>query len=166
MAVCRSAGRPGPPPFETVLQEHGPALLRFCVSQVGADRGEDVFQEVMLSALRAYGTVRDRTAIRSWLFSIAARKAIDAHRATARAPVPTADVEPARAATPTAPEIDDPELWTDVAALPDKQRQAIALRFIGDLSHREVAAAMGISEAAARRNVFEGLTALRRTREP
>ena len=42
----------------------------------------------MISALRAYDTVRDPRAVKAWLFSIAARKAIDAHRATARAPIP------------------------------------------------------------------------------
>ena len=38
-------------------------------------------------------------------------------------------------------------------------RGAVLLRFAGDLSHREVAAAMDISEEAPRRrNAFEGLT--------
>ena len=45
-----------------------------------------------------------------------------------------------------------------VRALPDKQRQAVALRFLADLSHAEIAEAMGTSEPAARRNVFEGLS--------
>ena len=83
-------GRPrrGPPPFEHVIELHGPALLRFCVAQVGAERAEDVFQETMLSALRAYEGVRDLASLRAWLFSIAARKAIDSHRERARSPVP------------------------------------------------------------------------------
>ena len=138
-------------------------LLRFCISQAGADRGEDVFQETMISALRAYDTLENPGAVRSWLFSIAARKAIDSHRATGRAPVPVADVEPVVAAS-----ADDPaeaaagsEIWRDVARLPDKQRQAVGLRFIADLSHREIAGVMGTSEAAARRNVFEGVRRLR-----
>ena len=55
----------------------------------------------------------------------------------------------------------DLEVWADVARLPDKQRRSVALRFLGDLSHREIATVMQISEAAARRNVFEGLNRLR-----
>ena len=50
----------------------------------------------------------------------------------------------------------------DVAALPDKQRTAVALRFLGDLSHAEIGAAMSTSEAAARRNVHEGVRRLRK----
>lgn len=48
-----------------------------------------------------------------------------------------------------------------VRALPDKQRQAVMLRYRADLTHRDVAQVMDISEAAARRNVFEGLKRLR-----
>lgn len=148
------------PPFERVVAEHGPAVLRFCVSQAGSTRGEDVFQEAMLSALRAYGQLRDPGAVRSWLFSIAARKAVDAHRARVRAPVPVEDVPEPNVGDGT-PEPRDDALWARVRALPAKQRQAVALRYVADLSHAEIAAALGTSEAAARRNVFEGLRRLR-----
>jgi RNA polymerase sigma factor (sigma-70 family) len=153
------------PPFATVLEQHGRVLLRFCISQAGPDRGEDVFQETMISALRAYDTLKDPDAVRSWLFSIAARKAIDSHRAVGRAAVPVDDVDVV--APDGSPGSGDPaeaeggEIWKDVARLPDKQREAVGLRFIADLSHREIAVVMDTSEAAARRNVFEGVRRLR-----
>jgi RNA polymerase sigma factor (sigma-70 family) len=151
-----------PPPFSKVLDDHGSALLRFCVAQAGSQHGEDVFQETMISALRAYSRVRDPGAVKAWLFSIAARKAIDAHRATARAPVPRAEIDvPGHAPTPS-----DLEVWDEVARLPEKQRQSVVLRFLADLSHREIADAMQISQAAARRNVFEGLKRLRGAHGP
>ncbi|MDQ2700933.1 MAG: RNA polymerase sigma factor, partial [Actinomycetota bacterium] len=68
-------------PFELVIEEHGPAILRFCSARVGAERAEDCFQETMLAALRAYPEVRDPKAVKSWLFTIATRKTIDAYRA-------------------------------------------------------------------------------------
>jgi RNA polymerase sigma factor (sigma-70 family) len=52
-------------------------------------------------------------------------------------------------------------LWRAVAALPPKQRMAVALRFACDMPHREIAASLGGSEEAARRNVHEGLKTLR-----
>jgi RNA polymerase sigma factor (sigma-70 family) len=152
------AGPQALPPFSTVLELHGPAILRFCRSEAGRDRGDDVFQETMLAALRAYDRVRQPDAIRSWLYAIAARKSIDAHRIAARAPVAVADPEPAEAVLQAD---DQSEVWDDVARLPDKQRQAVTLRFMADLSHREIADVMQISEAAVRRNVFEGLRRLR-----
>lgn len=147
------------PPFERVIDLHGPTVLRFCAARVGSERAEDCFQETMLSALRAYEGVRDADAIRSWLFSIAARKAIDIHRATASFPKPVEDLEPLADAH-AAPALED-EIWARVRALPEKQRQALTLRYRADLSHREIAEVMQTSEPAARRNVFEGLRRLR-----
>ncbi len=139
---------------------HGPDLLRFCAARVGPERAEDCFQETMLAALRAYGELRDPDAVRPWLFAIAARKAADAHRAAASAPGPVADLE-AVGGSDVDGEPADAALWARVGALPDKQRRAVALRYLADLSHAEIAEAMGTSEPAARRNVFEGLRRLR-----
>ena len=162
--------RPAPsplPPFERVLELHGPALLRFCAAQAGPGRAEDCFQETMLAALRAYPELRDARALRAWLFAIAARKALDGWRASARGP--RADGDPERlaaVAAPPAPEPPDEALWARVRRLPPKQRAAVSLRYGADLSHREIAGAMGTSEAAARRSVFEGLARLRGEVEP
>jgi len=149
------------PPFEQVLTEHGPGLLRFCLSRAGAADGEDVFQETMLSALRGYPRLRDAEAVGPWLFAIAARKAVDAHRLAARSPIPVEDTEPLEIET-AQPASFDREIWAVVRRLPPKQRQAIGLRFLADLSHAEIGVAMGTSTEAARRNVFEGLRRLRR----
>jgi RNA polymerase sigma factor (sigma-70 family) len=147
------------PPFEHVVEQHGQAVLRFCAAQAGADRAEDCFQETMLAALRGYRELRDPAAIRSWLFSIAARKAIDAHRARIRLPEPVADPEPT--ATVDGVPVPDGAIWREVRALPPKQREAVALRYLADLSHAEIAVVMQTSADAARRNVFEGLRRLR-----
>ena len=42
-----------------------------------------------------------------------------------------------------------PELWAAISALPLRQRTAVALRYVADLSERDVAAAMGIAEGSA-----------------
>ena len=55
----------------------------------------------------------------------------------------------------------DDELWAAVARLPDKQRGAIALRYLGDLPYAAIGLALDCSEAAARQNVRAGLAALR-----
>jgi RNA polymerase sigma-70 factor (ECF subfamily) len=49
----------------------------------------------------------------------------------------------------------------EVARLPRDQRQAIVLRYGGELRNREVAAIMGRSEGAVKLLTFRGLTALR-----
>ncbi|MGI8512360.1 MAG: RNA polymerase sigma factor, partial [Solirubrobacteraceae bacterium] len=42
-----------------------------------------------------------------------------------------------------------------------KQRTTVALRFVGDLSHAEIAGALNCSDDAARRNRHEALAKLR-----
>jgi RNA polymerase sigma-70 factor (sigma-E family) len=45
--------------------------------------------------------------------------------------------------------------------LPDRQREAIVLRYYGDLSEAEIATAMGISRGAVKSHTARGMTALR-----
>ena len=146
------------PPFQRLLDAHGADLHRFCLAQAGPHHGADCFQEAIVSALRAYPGLQDDRNLRGWLFTIAHHKVLDHHRAAARRPVPVPDV-PERATTcGTGP---NDELWAAVARLPDKQRGAIALRYLGDLPYAAIGLALDCSEAAARQNVRAGLAALR-----
>jgi len=148
----------GPPPFEIALEEHGPRVHSWLVARVGPDRADDVFQETMLSALRAWEGARAES-LRAWLFKIAGNRAIDEDRRTGRQPQPEGEIDSWPSAEVTE-QLEDP-VWDEVRTLPEKQRIAVTLRFRGDLTHREIGQAMEISEAAARRNVFEGLKGLR-----
>ena len=146
------------PPFQRLIDEHAHAVLRFLVASVGATDADDVLQDTLVAALRAYPPRRDDD-LKAWLFTIAHRKALDLHRARARRPL-------AVAAPPEVgvrdPERADDGLWDRVAGLPERQRTAVLLRFVGDLPHREVAAAMGTTEQAARRALSDGVARLRR----
>jgi DNA-directed RNA polymerase specialized sigma24 family protein len=154
-----------PPPFQRFLDAHGEDVWRFLVASVGRDAADDCFQETFLSAMRAYPRMHPDNP-RAWVMTIAHRKALDHFRARKRRAVPVGDnlpdvVAPPPLPPPPPPEPRDDGVWARVHALPPKQRAAVLLRFAGDLSHREVAAAMGVSEDAARRNAFEGLRRLR-----
>lgn len=153
------------PPFERVVADHGAVVLRVCTAHAGPNLADEVFQETMLAALRAYPELRDPRAVRRWLCSIAIRKAIDAHRATARRASPIDHAELVAVADDSAvPETDpiaDAVLWDRVRVLPPKQRAAVTLRYLADLSHAEIGDALDISADAARRNVFEALAQLR-----
>jgi RNA polymerase sigma factor (sigma-70 family) len=150
------------PPFQRIFDEHAGAVLSFLFGAVGPSEAEDCFQETMLSALRAYPRLAEASNLRGWLFTIARRKAIDARRSMARRPLPVADPDPGAAADDRA-EIDE-SLWEDVRRLPLKQRRAVVLRFAGDRSYPEIAAAMSTTQDSARQSVHEGLKKLRRDR--
>jgi RNA polymerase sigma factor (sigma-70 family) len=148
---------PSRDPFQSFLDEHRAPVLAFLRALVGPVDADDCFQETFMAALRNYENL-DGANPRAWVMTIARNKAIDHHRARARRAVPAAEL-PDLAAPPPAEH--DPELWEAVAELPLKQRTAVALRYAADLRYREVGAAMDTSEAAARRNVHEGLRKLR-----
>src|SRR5215213_7164314 len=106
------------PPFQAVMDQHRDGVYRFLVASVGRDEADDCFQETFISALRAYPRLRSASNLRSWLFTIAHRKAIDAHRSRARRAVPVEEV-PERAAPAAATPLDgEPELWRAVRDLP------------------------------------------------
>ena len=63
-------------------------------------------------------------------------------------------------------QVADDGLWAQVATLPDKQRTAVALRFVADAAYADIGLVMKTSEEAARRNVHEGLKRLRREYQP
>jgi RNA polymerase sigma factor (sigma-70 family) len=149
-----------PPPFQAFLDEHREHVYRFLVGCVGRQDADDCFQETFLSAMRAYPRLHNGSNLRSWVLTIAHRKALDTHRARARRPLPMA--EPPERAGMDGDRPDD-ALWDEVRKLPGKQRAAVVLRFASDLPHDEIGRVLGCSEEAARRNVHEGLNKLRST---
>lgn len=153
------------PPFQLLLDEHAGDVLRFCVASVGAVDGDDVFQETVVAALRAYPRLRHADNLKGWLLTIAHNKALDHHRARARRPVPAEEIE-LQAGSANGAEPRDDALWNAVHDLPPKMRGAVLLRFVGDLSHREIATALGSSEDAARRSLSDGLAKLRQDWTP
>jgi RNA polymerase sigma factor (sigma-70 family) len=161
-------GVPSPvrlPPFQALLDTHGRDVHRFLVASVGRIDADDCYQETWLAALRAYPRLRDASNLRSWIFTVAHRKVIDHVRARRRVAVAVGDVpEPADAHDSASPPDDD--LWALVRELPPKQRTAVALRYVTDAGYEEIAAVMGTSEDAARRNVHEALKRLRTEYRP
>ena len=148
------------PPFQSFLDEHRMPVLAFLRAMVGPHDADDCFQETFIAALRAYDRL-DGQNPRAWVMTIARRKAIDHHRSRSRRPELRAELP--EVAVGSEPRIADEELWIAVAALPPKQRAAVALRFAADLPYGEVARALDCSEEAARRSVHEGLKRLRQS---
>jgi RNA polymerase sigma factor (sigma-70 family) len=147
------------PPFQALLDEHAADVHRFLVAAVGPHDGADCFQETVISALRAYPTLRNADNLRGWLFTIAHRKVIDMTRRTTRQAVPVSD-------PPEVGQVDrdatgDDELWAAVRRLPPKQRSAVVQRYLLDRPYAEVAETLECSEDAARQNVRAGLRRLR-----
>jgi RNA polymerase sigma factor (sigma-70 family) len=149
-------------PFEQVVAEHGPTVLRVCRAVLGPVDAEDAWSETFLSALKAYPDLPADANVEAWLVTIAHRKAIDVTRATARRPVAVASV-PEQHSTTGQPGHWDGDLWTALAALPPKQRAAMAYHYLAGLPYREIAEITGGTTDAARRAAYDGIKTLRAT---
>jgi RNA polymerase sigma factor (sigma-70 family) len=148
-------------PFEVIVAEHGPVVLRVCRALLGPVEADDAWSETFLAALRAYPELRPDSNVRGWLVTIAHRKAIDQLRARGRAPEPAGDLPDGLPGGDPGPEPADTELHGALAALPYKQRGAVVYRYLADLPYAEVAALLECSAAAARRNAADGIARLR-----
>jgi RNA polymerase sigma factor (sigma-70 family) len=156
---------PGLPPFERVVRDHGPVVLRVCRAVLGSSAdADDAWQETFLAALGTYPLLDPGTNLQAWLVTVAHRKALDVLRTRERrgrlTPPPETGAtegldEPERAAEAR-------ELRDAVTALPERQRWAVALHHLGGLSYAEVATLVGGTEQAARRAAADGIASLRR----
>jgi RNA polymerase sigma factor (sigma-70 family) len=149
-------------PFEQIVAEYGPMVLRVCRAVLGPDEAEDAWSETFLSALKAYPGLDAGANVEAWLVTIAHRKAIDAIRAAARRPSAAGSL-PDKPAAGGRPEDWDGDLWAALAALPRKQRAAVAYHYLAGLPYAEIAAITGGSADAARRAAADGIKSLRTT---
>jgi RNA polymerase sigma factor (sigma-70 family) len=146
-------------PFEQVVAEHGPSVLRVCRAVLEPADAEDAWAETFLAALRAYPRLDPDANVLAWLVRIAQRKAVDLFRSRARGAVPVASV-PDRPAPAEPAEARD--LRAALANLPRRQREAVAYHYLAGLAYKEVAALSGGSADAARRAAADGIASLRK----
>ncbi len=150
------------PPFQHLVDAHWRDVARLAHALAGPVDGDDVAQQAWIQALAAYPRLTSSRNLRGWLLTITHRCAMDVHRARRRRAVPHED--PAALSTApsvSAPEPADGDLWARVGRLPVRQREALVLRYVADLDHRAVAAALGTTPTMSRRLVSDALATLR-----
>jgi RNA polymerase sigma factor (sigma-70 family) len=145
-------------PFDAVVAEYGPVVLRMCRVTLSSADADDAWSETFLAALRAYPGLPEDANVEAWLVTIAHRKVIDQLRARSRAPVPVRRI-PEQTDARGMPFIEAAEV---LRALPDKQRLAVAYHHLVGLPYAQVAELLGNGESAARRAGADGIRALRK----
>ncbi len=153
------------PPFQRLVDDHWRDVARLARGLAGAVDGDDVAQQAWTQAYAAYPSLRSAANLRGWLLTITHRCAMDVHRSRSRRAVPTDDdAVLERSAAPVAgPEerLGDDALWSRVARLPERQREAVVLKYVGDLDHATIAELLGTTPTMSRRLVSDGLQTLR-----
>jgi RNA polymerase sigma factor (sigma-70 family) len=135
----------------------------------GAPDPEDVLSEVFLQVARDITTFSgEEKGFRSWIFTIAHHRLIDARRHSARRPVELSaePPEPGDRADDAADEalerIGTEEVHRVLEAISEEQRAVLLLRVIGDMSIEDVAKAIGKRPGAVKALQRRGLAAVKR----
>lgn len=154
--------------FTSLIERFGDEIYRFACQLTGngAD-ADDLYQETLLKAFRAYGKLTTDANYRAWLYRICSNTFISDRRKHGRVS-PMNDVMAATLSDSTpdqARALDARDLLRDVERfvdkLPPKQRVALVLRKHHEYGYADIADVLNSSEAAARANVHEALTKLR-----
>jgi RNA polymerase sigma-70 factor (ECF subfamily) len=168
------SARHDPGAFETLYRKYVAQVYSFALYET-RDRhaAEDLTEQVFLSALRALPRFEERSdgagsTFRVWLFRIA-RNALANERRRARrhpeAPLDAASAIPGPWADP-ADQVATSDLaaraWTAIDRLPHERRQVLVLRFVEEMSAREIGLIMGRSEGAVRVLVHRALRSVAR----
>ncbi|MBX3159454.1 MAG: sigma-70 family RNA polymerase sigma factor [Deltaproteobacteria bacterium] len=155
-----------------LVASHGRAVYAFCARML-RDRvlAEDVSQQVFLEACRDLDRFQGRSAMRTWLLSIASHRCRDAMKATRRR---NERIEADDQAVASAPGTDAPPierldrarlhaaLERCLEHLSLEARAAVLLRFRSEMSYEEMAAALGAKADTLQARVARALPMLRR----
>jgi RNA polymerase sigma-70 factor (ECF subfamily) len=157
--------------FERLYEEHANALFGFLVYRTG-DRGlaEDVVADTFERALRARrGFDRRKGSEKTWLYTIALNRLRDQVRRSGAEDRALTRLQAGVAEHDDALSLERVESRDTVAGaleqLSDEEREAIALRFGGDLTLKEIAKLTGESMTTVEGRVYRALRKMRDSME-
>ena len=154
-----------------------PLILRIAVHTLDRAAAEDLVQDVFVAVWRNAGRFDpERGTARSWILQIAHFRLLNELRRRSRQPqivpdpeglvlsgFPANDPEPAE----TAWQQDRRAvLKSALEELPPPQREALALAFLEDMTHEQVAAELGVPLGTAKTRIRSGVQRLRSTLGP
>lgn len=123
------------------------------------ESARDAVQEAFARALAAPARERDEAHLAAYVWKIALRVALDQRRKSS--PPSAHDIDPQL----LEPER-DPELAAALRALPARRRLIVFLRYFGDFSYAEIAAACEVSEGTVAAALAQAHAQLRAVLDP
>jgi RNA polymerase sigma factor (sigma-70 family) len=159
--------------FEVVFRAHFAPVHRFIARRVGTALAEDLAADVFATAYRRRTAFQpERGSLRSWLYGIAAnvlrehwrdeQQLLELDARIARAQLPPLPAQFADAADERVIAAAlAPRIAGALAALSREQREVLLLHAWAELSHDEIAAALGIAAGTARSRLSRARAALR-----
>ena len=138
---------------------------RFCLSMLrDADQAADATQETALRFLKQLASFRGESQLQTWSLGIALNVVRESRRKN-RADTTPLESDAEVAATLRVARLEDAEeqqkMRSILDQLPDRQREALVLRFFEQLSVEQTAQTMGCAVGTVKATVHQALRALR-----
>ena len=155
---------------EELFQKHHGEIYAYLVRMLrDSELAADLTQDAFIKAYRAHDTLEDPAHARAWLYQIAHRVALDEirRRKIVRFLPWTGE---SHGTAPSAEHLAmegrlSSDLQRALARIPERQRAALLLAELHDLTGLELAAALGVSHVAARALLTRARDSLRRELE-
>lgn len=149
--------------LEQLYRDRYPRFLRLALAIVGSrEAAADVVQEAFARALREREKLRSERALEAWLW----RTVVNTGRTQLRQGRRRLELEGAgEAASGNGHPEPWPELRAAVAALPERQRQALFLRHYADLDYEQIGEVLGIARGTVAATLHTAHRSLRGTLE-
>lgn len=151
--------------FQTLYQENLGLIYRYVYSKVGnREEAEDLTSQIFIKAVRGVDQERGMQSIQKWLFQVARTTIADYWRAYYR--ISTNSLEELLEAGWEGPADEEPAAATNqpaervkriLQALPQHYREVLTCRFLLNLSIKETALSMGLTEANVKVLQFRAL---------
>lgn len=165
-----SEGTPSLVAFEQLVAEHGDRVYAIALRLTGSPAdAEDVMQDALLKAFRAWDSFRGEAKPSTWLYRITVNTVAERARGRQRAPA-TAEIADDELAPDWSNDVAEivvqRELWQQVEAavgrLPLDLRTVLVLRDVEGQSTAETAEIAGITEAAVKARLHRARVIVRR----
>ncbi|MBL8222144.1 MAG: sigma-70 family RNA polymerase sigma factor [Bryobacterales bacterium] len=162
--------------FETLLERYGPRLMATAARMLGnAADAEDVVQDSLIAAWKGVGGFEGSSSLYTWLHRIVVNQTL-ARMRTARWKAEANTTAPGREASPALEAL--PSAWAEpgipfekrlamrraiqhaLESIPEELKAVLLLRDVEEMSSKEVADQLGVSDALVRQRLHRARTAM------
>jgi RNA polymerase sigma factor (sigma-70 family) len=144
--------------IEVIYRHRYPAFLRVAVAITGdEDHGADAVQDAFVGVVRSRRGIRRRAALEAFVWRAVVNAARDRRS-------PRSDTEPPELAAPVL-EGGDEIVRAAIAALPERQRLVLFLRYFADLDYRAIGRVMGVRPGTVAASLNAARAAVKKTLE-
>lgn len=151
--------------FEELVKSYYPSILNYCYRLSGSrSDAEDVTQDVFVKAARKLQNLKEPSAFKGWLYSIARSTCADLHRSRGRQSERERLYQEAQNLAQNQV-IREHSIWELVAHLPEKLKDALVLVYWEGASHAHAATVLDCAESTVSWRVHEAKKQLKNLME-